>query len=189
MKSRAPRRIASTATSTLPPRRHHDDRERGIEALDAREQVEPFLAGRRVARVVQVDQRDVELTRFDGGQHAGGRRRRFELEALGLQQQPQRLEDVGLIVGDQHARLGGPRGTRVVGGVAILQVVGDQHRCGCLPLCGICSDSVPLAGARGSEVVIRGSNPALSPEPESRAPSPAFAQMRYGGQAELSARS
>ena len=60
------------------PGRHDDDRQRRIDALDARQQVEPFLARRRVARVVQVDQRDVELARLDRGQHAGRRRGRLE---------------------------------------------------------------------------------------------------------------
>ena len=128
MKSRAPAPHRLHRDLDAAPRRHHDDGQRGIDALDAREQVEAFLAGRRIPRVVQVDQRDVELARFDRRQHAGGGGCRLELEALGLEQQPQRFEDVGLVVGDQHARFGGTRGTRMVGGVAILQVVGDQHR-------------------------------------------------------------
>ena len=86
------------------PGRHDDDRQRRIDALDARQQVQAFFARRRVARVVQVDQRDVELARLERGEHAGRRRRGLEVEAFGLEQQPQRLEDVRLVVGDEHAR-------------------------------------------------------------------------------------
>ena len=109
MKSRAPRRIASTATSTLPQAVITTTGSVGIDALDARQQVEPLFARRRVARVVQVDQRDVELARFDRGEHAGRGGRGLEREAFGLEQQPQRLEHVRLIVGDQDARFAGAR--------------------------------------------------------------------------------
>ncbi len=112
------------------PRRHHHHRQRRIDALAARQQVEPLLAGGRVARVVEIDQGHVELARLDGRQHARGRRRRLELEALGLQQQAQRFEHVRLIVRDEHARLA--RANRVADGVRgvaalVAKVVGDQH--------------------------------------------------------------
>ena len=87
------------------PRRHDHDRQRRIDALDPRQQVQPFLAGGRVARVVEIDQGDVELARLERREHAGRRGRGLELEPFGLEQQPQRLEHVGLIVGDEHARL------------------------------------------------------------------------------------
>ena len=93
---------------------HHDDRQRRVDALDSREQVEPFFPRRRVARVVQVDQRDVELARFDRGQHAGRGGRGLELEPFGLEQQPQGLEDVGLVVGNENA--GFARLDRMTGG-------------------------------------------------------------------------
>ena len=47
------------------PGGHDDDRKRAIEGLDAVEQVEPFLAGGGVARVVEVHQDGVEVARFD----------------------------------------------------------------------------------------------------------------------------
>ena len=105
MKSRAPRRIASTATSTLPQAVITTTGSVGSTPWMRDSRFEPFLAGGRVARVVQIDQRDVELPRLDGGQHAGRRRRGFELEALALEQQAQRFEHVRLVVGDEHARL------------------------------------------------------------------------------------
>jgi hypothetical protein len=109
------------------PGGHHDHREGRIDALDAREQIQPFFARRRVAGVVQVDQRHVELARLDRREHAGRRRRGLELEALGLEQQAQGFENVGLIVGNQHARICGARRARRVERVAVLQMVGNEH--------------------------------------------------------------
>ena len=77
-------------------------------ALNPRQQVQPLFARRRVARVVQIDQRDVELARFHRRQHAGRRRRRFEREAFGFEQQAEGLEDVGLVIGDEDTRVAGP---------------------------------------------------------------------------------
>ena len=48
------------------PGGHHDHRQRGVERLDAVEQVETFLAGGGVARVVEVHQDGVEIAGFDG---------------------------------------------------------------------------------------------------------------------------
>ena len=73
-------------------------------ACSARAASRPFLARGGVARVVQVDQRDVEVAGLDRGQHAGRRRGGLDVAALALEQQAQRLEDVGLIVRDEDAR-------------------------------------------------------------------------------------
>ena len=43
------------------PRRHDDDRQRRIVMLHLRQQVEPFLARRGIARVIEVHQHSVEL--------------------------------------------------------------------------------------------------------------------------------
>ena len=67
-KSRAPRRIASTATFTDAPRRHDDHRQRLVGGVNALEQLEPFLAGRRVARVVEIHQDDVEVLQLQRAQ-------------------------------------------------------------------------------------------------------------------------
>jgi hypothetical protein len=72
MKSRAPRRIASTATSTLPQAVITTTGSVGSMPWMRDSRIQPSFARRRVARVVQVDQADVEFTRFDGRQHAGG---------------------------------------------------------------------------------------------------------------------
>ena len=66
MKSRAPRRIASTASSTLPQAVITITGSVRVERLQAVEQVQTFLAGRGVARVVQVHQHRVEVARLHG---------------------------------------------------------------------------------------------------------------------------
>ena len=87
------------------PGGHDDDRHRRVERLELREEREAFESRRRVPRVVEVDQRDVEVARVDGGQHAGGGGGGVDLAPLRLQQQAQRLKDVGLVVGQQDPRL------------------------------------------------------------------------------------
>jgi hypothetical protein len=67
-KSRAPRRIASTATSTLPQAVITDHRQRRVERLQPAQQVHALAARGGVARVVEVDQHDVELARLGRGQ-------------------------------------------------------------------------------------------------------------------------
>ena len=52
------------------PGRHHDDRQRVVGGADAAEQIEAFLAGCRVARVVQIDQDHVVLAAFERPQDA-----------------------------------------------------------------------------------------------------------------------
>ena len=67
---------------------------------------------------------------LDGREHPGGRRRRLELKSLGLEQQAERFEHIGLVVGNQDARLGW---TDRMPGVlfrrlsAAFEVIGDQH--------------------------------------------------------------
>ena len=101
-KSRAPRRIASTARSTVPQAVMTMTGSVGSSSLDPREQVEPLLPRRRVARVVQVDQHRVEVARLERR-----RARRPASDAVShskpfaLEQQAQGLEHVALVVGDQ----------------------------------------------------------------------------------------
>ena len=72
-KSRAPRRIASTATSTLPQAVITTTGSVAIVRAELRQQVEPFLARGRVARVVEIHQHGVE---FVGVDRLENRRRR-----------------------------------------------------------------------------------------------------------------
>ena len=85
------------------PRGQHDDGKRRIVGLQPRQQIEPFLTRRRVARVVQVDERRVEVGFVDGGEHGGGRSHRLDLEALALQEQLQGFEDIALVVSKKDA--------------------------------------------------------------------------------------
>ncbi len=103
-KSRAPRRIASTARSTVPQAVMTMTGSVSVDLLDPREQVEAFLARGRVARVVQIDERGVALTGLQRRQNAGGRAGGLAFQALALEQEAQGLEDVALIVGDQNPR-------------------------------------------------------------------------------------
>ena len=86
------------------PGGHHDNRERGIGRLDLRKQVEPLFARGRVPGVVEVHQDSVVFAIFDGLQYGCGRGHRVALVAFRLEQQPERLEDVRLIVGNENAR-------------------------------------------------------------------------------------
>src|SRR5439155_19979359 len=81
------------------PGRHHHDRQRRIERAKPRKQIEPLASAGGVAGVVQVDERRVEVLVLERGEHPRGRRRRHHGHALALEQQPERFEHVGLIVG------------------------------------------------------------------------------------------
>ena len=85
------------------PPGHDQDRQRRIDRLHPLEQLEPLLAGRRVARVVEVDERDVEVRSLERGDELGRRSGGGDVEALAAEQQLQRVEDVDLIVGDEDA--------------------------------------------------------------------------------------
>ncbi len=85
-----------------PPGGHDDDGEGLLALLDFGDEVEAFLAGRRVARVVQVHQDRVEVPGLDRVQQRRRRAGGLDAVAFGLEQEPQGLEHVGLIVGDQN---------------------------------------------------------------------------------------
>ena len=86
------------------PRGHDHHRERRVVPAQLRQEIEALLAGRRVARVVQVHQHDVVLVAVDRLQDRRRRPGRIDLEPLGLQQQAQRLEHIRLIIGDENPR-------------------------------------------------------------------------------------
>ena len=87
------------------PRGHHDHRQRFVAGVNALQQVEAFLAGGGVARVVQVHQDHVVVLELERAQELLRRCGGVDDEAFRLQQQSQRFEDVGLIVGDEDSRL------------------------------------------------------------------------------------
>ena len=85
------------------PRRHHDDRHGAIFRADARKQIESFLPGSCIARVVEIDEQRIELARLERRQHRSGRRSGFGVDPFGFQQQAQSFTDVGLIIGDENS--------------------------------------------------------------------------------------
>ena len=87
-----------------PPRRHHDHGHRVVGRLQARKDVEPFHAGGRVARVVEIHEHGIERARLDRAQNLRHRACDLDLEAAPLEHEAQCLEHIGLIVGNENAR-------------------------------------------------------------------------------------
>ena len=106
MKSPAPRRMASTAMSTVPQAVMTTTgivvSRRRISASRSR----PFAPRRRVARVVQVDEGHVVIAARQRREDRPRRSDTIDLISLELEQQADRFDDVGLIVGHQHTRRG-----------------------------------------------------------------------------------
>ena len=123
------------------PRRHDDDRQRGIMRAQLREQIEPFLTRGRVARVVQVHQHRVELVAVDRLENRGRRSGRLHPVPLALQEQAERLQDVRLIVRDQHTRNGG------LGSHRCLVFNGPSlSKCHGRLLCSVCASRSAIGG-------------------------------------------
>ncbi len=98
------------------PRGHHDHRQRGVERLEPRQQIEALDAARRVARVVHVHEQRVEVAGAHRRQHAVRRGGGLDAVALAAQEQAQRFEHVAVVVGDEDAGgRGGGHGERVSG--------------------------------------------------------------------------
>ena len=95
------------------PAGHDDDGQLPVDGLDARQQVDALASGRRVAGVVEVHQQEVERPGGNGRQ--GGLRRTdgVDVNVLALEEEPQRIDQVRLVVGDQDARLDGARRVHV----------------------------------------------------------------------------
>ena len=74
------------------------------------DQLQPLPARGRVAGVVEVQQDRVEVVALGGSQHRGRRPGGLDGVALTLEQQAERLADIGLVVRDQDLR--GRRGGR-----------------------------------------------------------------------------
>ena len=97
------------------PRGHHDRRQRGVEGLELRDQLQSLAAGGGVARVVEIEEHRVEVGGLHRREHAGGRGGGLDVVALALQQQPQRLADVRLVVRDEDVGgMGDGRSAQVV---------------------------------------------------------------------------
>ena len=141
------------------PGGHHHRRQRRVHGPHGVQEVEAFLARGRVAGVVQVHQEDVELLVLERGDDAGRRGGGVDQVALGLEQQPQRLEHVGLVVGDEQPA----RRRRGAGALAIFgQVetrrkgVGRMHawcrQRECYSLRRACAGSTARARRTGSHI-------------------------------------
>ncbi len=97
------------------PGGHHHRRQGGVEGLELGDQLQALAAGGGVAGVVEVEQHGVEVGGLHRGEHARGRGGGLDRVALALEQQPQRLADVGLVVRDENVCAGErERSARVV---------------------------------------------------------------------------
>ena len=67
------------------------------------QQVQPFLTRRRVSRIVQIDERKIHVGGLDTLQRLARRAGLDDVVAFVAQQQAQGVEDVRLVVGDEHA--------------------------------------------------------------------------------------
>ncbi len=84
------------------PGGHQDDGDLRIVAADGGEQVEAFLAGGGVAGVVEVDDDAVERGGGDALEDHGRGACALEEVALGSEEKLERVEDLGLVVGDEE---------------------------------------------------------------------------------------
>jgi hypothetical protein len=89
------------------PGRHHHDRQVGVEGLEAGEEIEPLAPRRRVAGVVEVHQDDVEVAPGQTLDDFGGGGGDLGVEALGLEEEPERLLHLAEVVSDEDAGLRG----------------------------------------------------------------------------------
>ena len=85
------------------PGGHHHRGQRGVEGLELGDQLQALAAGGGVAGVVEVEQDGVEVGSLHRGQHGGRRAGGLDGVAFALEQQAQRLADVGLVVRDEDA--------------------------------------------------------------------------------------
>ena len=75
----------------IAPRRHHDHRKPRIELLDTGQQIEAFLAGGGVARVIQVDQHHIVVALVQRFHQQLRRAHAVHIDPLRLEQQLNRL--------------------------------------------------------------------------------------------------
>ncbi len=103
IKSRAPRRMASTARPTLPQAVITITGMLLSSATISESRSRPFLARGGIARVVQIDQDCVIELAGQRLAHGAGRLRRVDRKPRRAQQQLQRFEDVRLVVSGENA--------------------------------------------------------------------------------------
>ena len=82
---------------------HDDDGKVGFALADGGKEVEALLAGSGVAGVVEVEEAAVELLLGEAEEDFVGGAGGFERVAFGAQEEVERVEDVGLVVGDEES--------------------------------------------------------------------------------------
>ena len=80
------------------PRCHDHNGQSGVGCLELGEQIEALLPRGGVACVVEIDDGEGEVAGLDGLDHRGGRLDRLDMVTLGLQEQAEGFEYIGLIV-------------------------------------------------------------------------------------------
>ena len=86
------------------PGRHHHHWQGAVHPLQLFQELETFGARCRVSGVVEVNEGGIEFAARRSGLGLVWRIGRFDRVALRFEQQAQRLQHIGLIVGDQNAR-------------------------------------------------------------------------------------
>jgi len=86
------------------PAGHDDDGQEPIVILHARQEVDPFAPRRRVAGVIEIHQDEIERARAQRRDRRLGRGDRVVFDPRAFEQETQRVQQVGLIVGDQDPR-------------------------------------------------------------------------------------
>ena len=88
------------------PCRHHHDGQGPVDRLQAGEQVEPLLAGGRVAGVIQVHEEKIELAFRQGREQVRWGAHGFKDISVRLEKQLQSIQHVLLIVGNENSAFG-----------------------------------------------------------------------------------
>jgi len=86
------------------PGGHDHDGQGAVDLLDLEQKVKALLSRGAAANVVQVQQRDVEVMLGHSAKNLRRRAGRLDPVALGLQQQTQRPQHIGLVVTNQNPR-------------------------------------------------------------------------------------
>src|ERR1044071_2462992 len=85
------------------PSGHHHHRQGIVQGPDASQKIQTFLAGGGVAGIIEVHQHDVELAILDRGQDLGGRLDRLGTVTFAFEEEPQGLQNIDLVVGNENA--------------------------------------------------------------------------------------
>jgi hypothetical protein len=87
------------------PSGHGHDRRCIRDFFQPAEHIQAFAARRGVARIVQIDEQNVELLARHRCQQVRGRIHGLNAVAMPLEQEAQRIEYVLLVIGDEYSRL------------------------------------------------------------------------------------